>query len=142
MVYDATDGFYCRPHPTGLLAGDGTEHVEADPDDYDRDADDGFAARLSERVAKRLRLAPETERAWAGLCTATPDRDPLLGRVADGVYVATGFQGHGFMRSPALGEAVAEAILGGDPAPIDPFDPRRFDGDEDFQVREGMVIED
>jgi glycine/D-amino acid oxidase-like deaminating enzyme len=142
MVYDATDGFYCRPHPEGLLAGNGTEEVEADPDDYDRAASEGFAADLADRVAERLRLAPTVERGWAGLCTATPDRDPLLGRIAEGVYVATGFQGHGFMRSPALGEAIAEAMLAGESAPIDPFDPERFEGEESFAVREGMVIED
>jgi sarcosine oxidase subunit beta len=141
-VYDATAGFYCRPHPDGLLAGDGTEEVEADPDDYDREADGEFVTETSKRVSERLRLAPDLDRAWAGLCTATPDRDPLLGAVSDGLYVATGFQGHGFMRSPALGEAIAEAIVDGEQAPIDPFDPDRFDGSEAFEIREGMVIED
>jgi glycine/D-amino acid oxidase-like deaminating enzyme len=141
MVYDATGGFYCRPHQTGLLAGDGTEEREADPEDYRRGATSGFAPDLSGRVADRLRVDPALERAWAGLCTATPDANPLLGAVAEGLYVATGFQGHGFMRAPALGERVAEAVLSGDPAPIDPFDPRRFDGDESFEVREGMLVD-
>lgn len=146
MVYDATAGFYCRPHQHGLLAGDGTTEREADPDDYDRDADDWFreetTADLAHRLDRDLDPAGDVRRAWAGLCTATPDRDPLLGAVADGLYVATGFQGHGFMRSPALGEAVAEAILEGDPAPIEAFDPDRFDGDEEFEIVEGMTIDD
>ncbi|MFC4436797.1 MULTISPECIES: NAD(P)/FAD-dependent oxidoreductase [Natrialbaceae] len=144
MCYDATGEFYLRPHAGGLLAGDGTEYVEADPDAYDRDASPGFAAGLLERVDHRLSgvdLDPERdlERAWAGLCTATPDRDPLVGRLEDGLYVATGFQGHGFMRAPAIAERVADEILGGDG--IDPFDPARFDGDEEFDVVEGMTIE-
>ncbi|PSQ18324.1 sarcosine oxidase [Halobacteriales archaeon QS_8_69_26] len=142
MVYDATGGFYVRPHPEGLLAGDGTEEVEADPDDYDADADRGFREGMVGRIRSRLRLSPEVSRAWAGLCTATPDRDPLLGRVAEGVHVATGWQGHGFMRALATGEAVAGAILRGDPAPVEAFDPRRFDGDEEFEIREGMAIEE
>lgn len=44
MWYDATAGCYAHPHPDGLLAGNGTEAVEADPDTYDRDANPEFAA--------------------------------------------------------------------------------------------------
>ncbi|WP_226040263.1 FAD-binding oxidoreductase [Natrinema sp. DC36] len=143
MCYDATGGFYLRPHATGLLAGDGTEDREADPDAYERDADPAFADGLLERVAHRVPGVAdgdrELERAWAGLCTATPDRDPLVGRVRDGLYVATGFQGHGFMRAPAIGERLAEEILGGDG--IDAFDPTRFRGDEAFDVVEGMALD-
>ena len=43
----------------------------------------------------------------------TPDAHPIIGRVADGVYAACGFSGHGFMQSPAVGRAVAEEILDG-----------------------------
>ncbi|WP_293026782.1 FAD-binding oxidoreductase [Natronococcus sp.] len=142
MCYDATGEFYLRPHTDGVLAGDGTEYVEADPDDYDRDASSGFATDLLERVAHRvpgIHLEPDDlVRAWAGLCTATPDRDPLVGELEDGLYVATGFQGHGFMRAPAIGERVADQVLGGEG--IDEFDPTRFDGDESFDVVEGMTI--
>ncbi len=142
MCYDATGEFYLRPHTDGVLAGDGTEYVEADPDDYDRDASSGFATDLLERVAHRvpgIHLEPDDlVRAWAGLCTATPDRDPLVGELEDWLYVATGFQGHGFMRAPAIGERVADQVLGGEG--IDEFDPTRFDGDESFDVVEGMTI--
>lgn len=141
MVYDATEGFYCRPHPAGLLAGNGTEERAADPDDYDRAADEGFGASLAERVGWRLDVGVVPERAWAGLCTATPDRDPLLGQVAPGVYVATGWQGGGFMRAPGTGEAVAAALLAGETATVDAYDPTRFDGDETVEVREGMVVD-
>ncbi|RKD95269.1 NAD(P)/FAD-dependent oxidoreductase [Halopiger aswanensis] len=138
--YDATGGFYVRPHPDGVLAGDGTEEVEADPDDYERDADPDFPADLLERVRHRFPDHEfEVDRSWAGLCTATPDRDPLVGRLEDGLYVATGFQGHGFMRAPAIGARVAGEILGGDG--IDAFDPTRFDGDEEFGINEGMTID-
>lgn len=139
ICYDATGGFYVRPHPGGLLAGDGTEPVVADPDEYDRRGDDWFVTETREALAHRLGVTPDVERAWAGLCTATPDRDPLVGPVGDGLYVATGFQGHGFMRAPAVGEAVAAQILGGEGIPG--FDPRRFDGDEEFEIREGMALE-
>jgi len=152
ITYDATGGFYLRPHEAadrrdGLLVGDGTEEREFDPDDYDADADPEFVAASRDRV--RETLGPDAvgaevtvERAWAGLCTATPDRNPLLGPVGDGsdVYVATGWHGGGFMRAPATGERVADQILGGDG--IEGFDPRRFDGDEAFEVVEGMTVDE
>ena len=141
MWYDATAGCYARPHPDGLLAGDGTRTVEADPTTYDRDADPGFGASLSERLSGRLPdLRPEVRRAWAGLCTATPDRQPLVGALREGLYVATGFQGQGFMRAPATGRLVAKQLLGG--PGIDAFDPARFSGDEAFSIREGMSVAD
>ena len=140
MCYDATGGYYLRPHPAGVLAGDGTEPVEVDPDDWDRQGDGWFVREVSDAVAHRTGVEVDVDRAWAGLCVATPDRDPLLGELADGLYVASGWQGQGFMRSPALGEAIAEEMLGGDG--IKGFDPTRFDGDEEFDIVEGMAIEE
>jgi sarcosine oxidase, subunit beta len=43
----------------------------------------------------------------------TPDHQPLLGQVEDGVYVAAGFSGHGFMIAPAVARILADAILDG-----------------------------
>jgi sarcosine oxidase subunit beta len=140
MWYDTTADCYARPHPDGLLAGNGTEEREADPDAYDRTANEGFAPDLADRVTHRMpdrSLSVQT--AWAGLCTATPDRNPLVGELSDGLYVATGFQGQGFMRSPAIGRRLANQILGDNG--IDPYDPTRFTGDEAFSIREGMAIE-
>jgi len=64
----------------------------------------------------------------------------VVGELQDGVYVATGFQGQGFMRSPAIGKRLAGEIRGGDGIPA--FDPLRFDGEESFEIREGMAVED
>jgi glycine/D-amino acid oxidase-like deaminating enzyme len=139
-VYDATAGVYLRSHPDGLLAGDGTEPVAADPDDWDRSADDWFRAEAGTAVRERTGLDPDIREAWAGLCTATPDGNPLLGELVPGVFVAAGWHGHGFMRAPATGEAIADQVLGGDG--VGPFDPSRFDGDEQFEVVEGMVLDD
>ena len=150
MVYDATAGVYLRAHPEGLLAGDGTVPREADPDDYEPGGDDWFREETAAVLRERVDHDPEIDRAWAGLCTATPDGDPLVGPLAEGLFVAAGWQGHGFMRAPAMGEHVAEGVLatleaGGDggnrDSPwIDAFDPTRFDGDEEFEIREGMTV--
>ena len=148
MLYDATEEFYCRPHPSGLLAGDGTEPVEADLDDWRETADDWFRADLRAGLAHRLDHRTRVERSWAGLCTATPDGDPLLGERAPGVFVATGWQGHGFMRAPAHGERIAAEIAGSLGRPVEgvepgvaSFDPTRFAGDEEFRIVEGMTVE-
>lgn len=138
MCYDATEGFYFRPHPAGLLAGDGTEPIEADPNQWERAGDDWFVSEVCEGVAHRAQIEVGVERAWAGLCVATPDHNPLLGELIEGVYVAVGWQGHGFMRSPALAEQVVKEMLGGEG--ISGFDPTRFDGDEEFEIVEGMAI--
>jgi sarcosine oxidase subunit beta len=80
-----------------------------------------------ERLAFRYPLAAgaPVRRAWAGFYDMTPDAHPLIGAVADGVYSACGFSGHGFMQSPAVGDAVAAELLGDTP----PFElaPYRLD---------------
>lgn len=136
MAYDATKHVYWRPRDGGLFVGDGAHPVE--PTDWDGDADATFLESALERVRAATTLDPDVHRSWAGLCTATPDRNPLLGTVGDGLYVATGWHGHGFMRAPAMGKRVAEQILGG--AGTSQYDPRRFDGDEEFEVIEGMTL--
>jgi sarcosine oxidase subunit beta len=45
----------------------------------------------------------------------TPDHQPILGRVDDGVYAAAGFSGHGFMIAPAVARIIADAVLGEPP---------------------------
>jgi sarcosine oxidase len=57
----------------------------------------------------------------------TPDRRPLLGRLGPRMTVATGFSGHGFKMSPALGAAAAAVALDEDPGhDLTAFDPGRF----------------
>jgi sarcosine oxidase subunit beta len=66
-------------------------------------------------------------RAWAGLYDMTPDAHPIIGRVAEGIYVAAGFSGHGFMQAPAVGEVVAEELLdGGSRFDLGPYRLDRF----------------
>ncbi|MDY6764506.1 MAG: FAD-dependent oxidoreductase [Halobacteria archaeon] len=140
MFYDATQGYYLRPYDNGVLAGDGSEKFESDPDSWDPNPDTAFVKDLSRKLKSRLSDPTfEIKKAWAGLCTATPDKNPLLGEIRENVYVATGWQGHGFMRSPGLSEILTEEVLDGQG--IEEFSPDRFGGDEDFEIGEGMEIE-
>jgi glycine/D-amino acid oxidase-like deaminating enzyme len=51
----------------------------------------------------------------------SPDDHAVLGAVPsiDGLFVACGFSGHGFMHAPATGRLMAELILDGRPTGID-----------------------
>jgi sarcosine oxidase subunit beta len=88
-----------------------------------------------ERLAFRYPRAAgaAVRRAWAGFYDMTPDAHPIIGRVADGLYSACGFSGHGFMQSPAVGDAVAAELLGETP-PFDlsPYRLDRFEGSAIF----------
>jgi sarcosine oxidase, subunit beta len=88
-----------------------------------------FGDRL-ERLAHRYPPAAGAtiENAWAGLYDMTPDAHPIVGKVADGVYAACGFSGHGFMQSPAVGRALAELILRGESSlDLRPYALERFE---------------
>jgi sarcosine oxidase subunit beta len=97
-----------------------------------------WRARLSHRFPPAAE-APVV-RAWAGLYDMTPDAHPIIGEIADGVYAACGFSGHGFMQSPAVGRAVAEELLFGE-AELDlsPYRLSRF-GDGAKAQAEQVVL--
>jgi sarcosine oxidase, subunit beta len=48
-----------------------------------------------------------------GFYDITPDHQPAIGQVPghDGLWVAAGFSGHGFMMAPAVGRIVADALV-------------------------------
>lgn len=56
-------------------------------------------------------------RYWTGYYIMTPDHHPIYGPVdgVEGLYVAAGFSGHGFMLGPATGYVMSRWILRGDP---------------------------
>ena len=94
---------------------------EAEPRwDGPEEVRDDLVQDWRERLAHRYPRAAgaPVRRAWAGLYDMTPDAHPIIGPVGDGLYAACGFSGHGFMQSPAVGDAVAAELLGETP----PFD--------------------
>jgi glycine/D-amino acid oxidase-like deaminating enzyme len=99
---------------------------------------DDWRARLAHRFPPAA--GAPLVRAWAGLYDMTPDAHPIIGEIADGVYAACGFSGHGFMQSPAVGRAVAEELLFGE-AELDlsPYRLSRF-ADEATMRAEQVVL--
>ena len=63
----------------------------------------------------------EVKERWAGMIDATPDAVPVIDAVAKipGLFVASGFSGHGFGLGPGAGKLMAEIITGEKPC-VDP----------------------
>jgi sarcosine oxidase subunit beta len=126
MVVEEEGGFHFRRRGDCLVLA----MADAEPRwGFDTAVDETvFADRLA-RLAHRYPSAHPTTiaDAWAGLYDMTPDAHPVIGRVADGVYAACGFSGHGFMQSPAVGRALASLILRGEsPFDLSPYRLERF----------------
>ena len=75
--------------------------------------------RIREALARRL---PALDRlrlveAWAGMIDVTPDVVPVMDEVESrrGLFVATGFSGHGFGIGPGAGKVMANLVLGESP---------------------------
>ena len=74
---------------------------------------DGNFATARAIVPQVAATTPAT--AWGGLEGDADDGVPLIGPTQElnGLYLAIGFSGHGFQISPAVGEAVAQAVRSG-----------------------------
>jgi D-hydroxyproline dehydrogenase subunit beta len=79
------------------------------------------------RVVPRLAEAPMVS-SWWGLRPMTPDDRPLIGRIREGLVVATGHGSEGVINGVGTAELVAALVLGEEP-PFEgsAFDPFRFD---------------
>jgi sarcosine oxidase, subunit beta len=132
MVIEAETGFHFRRRDDRLRIA----MPDAEPRwGTDTTVDESVFDDRLERLAHRYPAAAgrRIDRAWTGLYDMTPDAHPIIGRVADGIYTACGFSGHGFMQSPAVGAALAELILDGETSyDLTPFALERFEGDAVF----------
>lgn len=133
---DLVHGVYWKSEATGftrvgLLAYEHDRKV-ADPDQSDEGVTGAFLTDCRHRVARRV-PAYRDATCWGGvaaLYTVTPDAQALIGPVPGhgGLFVVSGFSGHGFKLGPSVGTAVAALLLGGDPGPFERefFAPDRF----------------
>jgi len=124
MTIEENGFHFRRVGDDGLRLAMGEPELRWDGPDEVRD---DLVADWRRRLAYRYPRAADVpvRRAWAGFYDMTPDAHPIIGQVAEGVYAACGFSGHGFMQSPAVGDAVAAELLGDAP----PFElaPYRLD---------------
>ncbi|MHA1590171.1 MAG: NAD(P)/FAD-dependent oxidoreductase [Candidatus Njordarchaeales archaeon] len=75
------------------------------------------AARIMVKIFPWLKYV-NVLRYWTGYYVMSPDKHPILGPVKgfEGLYLATGFSGHGFMMAPIVGKVLAEWIIYGKPS--------------------------
>lgn len=116
--------FNLQPRRSGqMLLGSSREFVGFDPLPNRR--------LMSRMVARAIEFCPALEkvsviRTWVGFRPCTPDNLPLIGKWADGIYVAAGHEGLGITTAPATGRLIADLLTGREPAiPIAPFAPTR-----------------
>jgi len=73
-------------------------------------------ARIKSRLADRMPAFAgiELTEAWSGMIDALPDLVPVLDRAerVDGLWISTGFSGHGFGIGPGAGKLMANLIQG------------------------------
>ncbi len=135
MVIEVETGFHFRRRGDRLLLAMG------DPSPrwtFDTTVDESLVPDRLERLARRYPPAAGAtiEHSWAGLYDMTPDAHPIVGRIADGVFAACGFSGHGFMQSPAVGRALAEQIIAGTSSlDLSPYALERFEHGATFPER-------
>ena len=136
---DIGNRIYFRPEGQELtLVGNGNHSdVVDDPEVFAQRASPAFIQDVWQRLARRIPPIADAELAagYAGLYTNTPDSHPIMDRIEgiDGLYVCTGFSGHGFKLSPMVGVLMAELIGDGQASTMD-ISPLRFS-----RFAEGML---
>ena len=151
VTIDANSGSHWRPHQGGALlawAQPETDQparwpVQPDPEFVELILQsEGGVGRLAPFWNDlRLRLRSSEMLLTAGQYTMTPDHRPLIGAAprTRGLYLNTGYSGHGIMGAPARARILAEAMTRNNDG-SHPFAPNRFDGQTDSPDIEQVVI--
>ena len=115
LVDYRSDGCYFHQLITGQIIGCYTPvpNVPGIREDVSID----FVPQLAQRMT---RLVPDLDkvgilRHWSGCYTMTPDGNPIVDKTEiDGLYVAAGMCGHGFMFGPSIGKNLAHFMTEGE----------------------------
>jgi glycine/D-amino acid oxidase-like deaminating enzyme len=115
LTIDFGTGFYVHREGPGLAFG-GRERALED---------------VAEAAARRLPVLAElpVQSTWWGWYDVSPDWNALVGEAAEPsrFLYATGFSGHGFQQAPAVGEHLAELVVGREPTlDLSAFSAARF----------------
>lgn len=130
LTTDADTGFYVHRSGAADLMLGGTDR-DVRPG-YGLDVDAQVFDRMLDAAVRRIPIlaGARIRRSYVGLRGLTPDFNMILGRVAgiEGLIVACGDNGHGFMHAPATGLLLSEEILDGRATTLDlaPFRLERF----------------
>lgn len=116
-----------QPAPDGSIVAGTSREPALSPDRQGIDVARAVAREAS-RLVPALADAPVVA-TWSGVRPVSPDERPLIGRLLDGLVIASGHGSEGVILGGGTARLV-RAIVTGDDAPFDPapFDPYRFDG--------------
>jgi sarcosine oxidase subunit beta len=140
FVIDFAQSLYFHREGEGLLIGMSNQNEKPG---YDQNVDEDFELDNLEAAIKRIPIVEKAGRIshWAGLYEVTPDAHPIFGATpVDGLYICSGFSGHGFMHGPVAGKLMAEFISDGAYKTLDVsmLDLARFT--EDRLIQEYNVV--
>ncbi len=135
FTFDVCTGTHFRPESGGII------FLKINPDEIPGHNEEPDWDFLENIIPDLIHIMPRLEEAavidaWAGPYAMTPDHSAILGKIPDspsgvgkGMYIATGFSGHGLMHSPAVGCAMSELLLDGVTSTLDisAFKLERFD---------------
>ena len=120
---------------------------ETTPFERTRILDPQPSAQQLEAALRNLKAAfpafaeARIRQSWAGYIDATPDAIPVISQVDSmpGIFIATGFSGHGFGIGPGAGRLVADLVSGDAPI-VDPtpFRFSRFSDGSKIEVYTGL----
>ncbi|MFL6195134.1 MAG: NAD(P)/FAD-dependent oxidoreductase [Thermoanaerobaculia bacterium] len=116
MTIFLEDGFHLRVRDGRVLLLWPQPPTTADPFDasFDESWLPGLLARAHARVPCLRNVPVDRPACWAGLYEMSPDEHAILGLAPrlSNLWLINGSSGHGVMHSPALGQLLAESILG------------------------------
>jgi glycine/D-amino acid oxidase-like deaminating enzyme len=120
VLIDLELGCYARCEPANARTRVGRvdyddDRVVADPDALDEVVSDELVRWSRATLARRIRPTPAVPtRARRPRGTLTPDAQALIGPVSGvaGLFIVSGFSGHGFKLGPSVGEGVAQMLFG------------------------------
>lgn len=142
MIVDMKSGVYMHRESGGLLLGYANPE---EPAGFNQAVNFEILDRIIEPAMQRVPALEEAEinekKSWAGLYETTPDHNAIYGppRGVEGLMLANGFSGHGFMHAPAAGQLVTEWIVDGKPSlDLTPLRLERFR--EQGAIHEANVI--
>jgi len=132
VILDLERGFYtrCEGHAARTRVGrmdHSRDAAVSDPDRIDETVSPEFRAWARAALESRLPAYRDEPDATplVGLYTLTPDAQAAIGPwpAIHGLYLATGFSGHGFKLAPSVAEGLAQMLAD---EPITAFDPTFF----------------
>ncbi len=135
LTIDLATGFYLRSEGERVLLGRSNPD---EPPGFREGMDWGWLGPTLEAGLLRFPflegLALDRKASWWGYYEMTPDHNPILGFVEEGLLVAAGFSGHGVQQAAMVGRLMAEEVRHGraQSLNIDPFRLARF--------REGRLV--